>query len=63
VQLVLEELGYSALADLFVLGLVSQHKATSKSTIILSSPKSEATQYTNNTPHIQQHSLSIITGK
>jgi hypothetical protein len=33
VLLVLEGLEYSVLADLFVLGLVSQHKATSKTAI------------------------------
>jgi hypothetical protein len=40
VQLALEELGYWALADLFVLELVSQHKATRKTAIIFVFSKS-----------------------
>jgi hypothetical protein len=59
VQLVLVKLGYWALADLFVHGLVSQHKAVSKTIVIRGSSKPEVTPYTSNAPYYQQQSICI----
>ena len=62
-QLTLEELEYWALADLFVLGLVSQHTATRKTAIIWRSFKANTSLYSEKGHYYQQQPLCILAQK
>jgi len=63
VLLKLEELGYWALVDLFVLGLVSQHIATRKTAIIWCSLKANRSLYSDKAHYYQQKTLCILAQK